>query len=228
MKQVLVGIFAHPDDEAFGPSGTLLRLADEGYDVHLVLLTDGEAGSNPGQVTNLGAVRLEEWQSAGKLLGVKSAHALHFPDGGLKDVPSDSLDAKLAAVLDMIAAEYAEPAEVSVMTFEPEGLTGHVDHIAASQAARRIFDSLAAKSGVHRGKLWYFCLDKTQAPLDGTAYYEPRARNDDYITDRIDVRENLAQKYELIDRHASQVADAANLKALGDDLLATECFHIVS
>ena len=62
MKKVIFGIFAHPDDESFGPSGTLLKLRRSGYDLHLIVLTDGEAGVNPDGIENLGEVRLQEWR----------------------------------------------------------------------------------------------------------------------------------------------------------------------
>jgi LmbE family N-acetylglucosaminyl deacetylase len=225
MKQVLLGVFAHPDDEAFGPSGTLLKLKSEGYDIHLALLTDGEAGTNPDQASDLGQVRLKEWQTAGELLGATSQTALHFPDGQLETVPPDEIDRKLTDCLLEILGHDSQPAAVSVMTLEPHGLTGHRDHIAASLAARRLFESLPA---ANRGKLWYFCLSEAQAPLSGTAYYQPRAREARYITDRVDVSAVLDRKYRLIDAHASQRTDGANLKALGDELLSTECFHIES
>jgi N-acetyl-1-D-myo-inositol-2-amino-2-deoxy-alpha-D-glucopyranoside deacetylase len=43
-KLILVAIFAHPDDEAFGTGGTLAKYAHEGVDVHLITATLGEAG----------------------------------------------------------------------------------------------------------------------------------------------------------------------------------------
>ena len=44
-KRSLLGIFAHPDDETFGPGGTLAKYAREGVDVHVAIATDGAAGS---------------------------------------------------------------------------------------------------------------------------------------------------------------------------------------
>ena len=228
MKRLLIGIFAHPDDEAFGPAGTLLKLRSEGYDIHLILLTDGEAGTNPGGVADLGATRLDEWQAAGAGLGASGQTALHYPDGELETVDPSTLDMTLEETLEEIVEQYDEPVSVSLMTFEPEGLTGHRDHIATSQAASRLYDHLTTRHSHMCGELWQFCLDKTQAPLDGTSYYEPRAREDSFITQRVDVRPFLAQKYAAMDCHVSQIADATAMKKLGDELLATECFHVVS
>ena len=39
-----LAIFAHPDDESYGPGGTLAKLADENNTVSLITLTKGEAG----------------------------------------------------------------------------------------------------------------------------------------------------------------------------------------
>lgn len=40
----LLAIFAHPDDETFGAGSTLARYSDEGVDITVVCVTQGEAG----------------------------------------------------------------------------------------------------------------------------------------------------------------------------------------
>lgn len=217
MKKVIFGIFAHPDDEAFGPSGTLLKLRSEGYDTHLILLTDGDAGVNIDDVPDLAAIRLKEWQKSAALLGARSTHALHYPDGGLEGVPEGELDAKVMQIITDATERYDVPLELSLMTFEPNGLTGHRDHIAASELTTRLAPLLNAR------EIWYFCLDSSQAPLENTAYYEPRAREDSYITARIDVSTWQNDKAHIMDAHVSQRNDAAQMKKLD---LSTECFHI--
>ena len=217
MKNVLIGIFAHPDDEAFGPSGTLLKLAAEGYDIHLILLTDGDAGVNIDQVPDLGATRLQEWQTAAAMIPVKSTHALHYPDGSLDTIEEVEIMERVKLTIREILNSYEESPDVSFMTFEPNGLTGHRDHITTSYIATTLATVCAAR------KIWYFCLDKTQAPLENTRYYEPRAREDDYITDRIDVSSWVTKKIAMMDAHVSQRGDAAAMKKLD---LSTECFHI--
>lgn len=219
MQRLMIALFAHPDDEAFGPSGTLLTLRDEGYDLHLILLTDGEGGTNPDQVADLAATRRTEWQAATKLLGATTTHALHFPDGTLDQLSEEQLDTAVTAVIRQVLHHYTEPTQVSFMTFEPQGLTGHHDHIVASRCTTRMALQF------HAHAIWYFCLGTDQAPLDGTAYYEPRAREDDYISTRIDVTPYLEQKYQIMDTHFSQRADADAMKKLGD---TTERFHIDS
>lgn len=231
MKQVLVGIFAHPDDEAFGPSGTLLKLAGEDVDVHLVLMTDGEAGSNPDNVPNLGESRIKEWQTSSQLLGSTSTVALHFPDGKLTETIDDAAYSALERELKRITDSYDEPIELSLMTFEPHGITEHVDHVTASRLTTRLFGATKANVNTHvtPGKLWYYCLSLEQAPItDQTTYYVPRGREESFITDRIDVASYLKQKYAVIDAHVTQRADGDATKKLGDQMLATEHFRVVS
>lgn len=220
MKKVIFGIFAHPDDEAFGPAGTLLKLKDEGYDIHLILLTDGEAGVNIDNVPDLAATRLAEWQVATQLLGASSTHPLHYPDGGLENVLPEDLEHNLNTIIATIIGRYPETPELAFMTFEPHGLTGHHDHIAAATLTTRVAKKYSAE------EVWYFCLDSSQAPLSDTALYEPHAREDDYITNRIDVSAFLDTIYHVIDTHVSQRKDGANRKALGKERLSKECFHI--
>ncbi|MCB0006579.1 MAG: PIG-L family deacetylase, partial [Anaerolineales bacterium] len=45
MSRKLLAFLAHPDDESFGSGGTLAKYAREGVDVHIVIATDGAAGS---------------------------------------------------------------------------------------------------------------------------------------------------------------------------------------
>lgn len=222
MQKVLIGIFAHPDDEAFGPSGTILRLGDEGFDIYLILLTSGEAGMNPDDAEDLGSVRLEEWRKSAGILGAKETFALGHPDGGLKEVPEQTIYPELSLITSEIIAKYDETPELHIMTLEPEGLTGHYDHIAASALATK----LASEYDAH--KVWYFCLHHTQAPLGETPYCEPSAREESYITNKFDVSNWLDKKYKAMDAHATQRADAASVKKLGDELLSMECFCVKS
>ena len=67
-RKVLLGVFAHPDDESFGPGGTLARYARQGVAVHVIIATDGIAGT----VDNDGRLRdhdsLAQVRSAGYLI----------------------------------------------------------------------------------------------------------------------------------------------------------------
>lgn len=231
MKQVTVGIFAHPDDESFGPSGTLLNMVQDGTDVHLLLITDGEAGTNPSNAPDLGKLRLDEWSRATELIGARSTAALHFPDGELSHSMHIAIGAALHAEMHRILESYAEPIELSIMTFDLLGLTGHLDHIAASYLATHQFYSLKYDTppNVTVKELWYYCLSREQAPnQEWTDYYMPIGRDDDFINRTIDVSQLLDRKIAVMDAHVSQAADAQMQKQLGTELLSRENFRVVS
>lgn len=227
----MIGVFAHPDDESNGPSGTLLKLVQDDVDVHFLLLTDGEAGTNPTDAPDLGKIRLDEWSRSTELIGAKSTAALHFPDGELSHSMHIAIGAALHAEVHRIIESYAEPIELSFMTLDLLGLTGHLDHIAASYLATHQFYSLKNDTPpqVTMSELWYYCLSQEQAPnTKWTDYYMPIGRDKSYLNRTIDVSSVLARKYAVIDAHVSQIADATALKQLGDKLLSTEHFHVVS
>ena len=231
MKRVMVGIFAHPDDESFGPSGTLMKQIADGTDVHLLLITDGEAGVNPSNAPDLGKLRLDEWSRATQLIGATSTAALHFPDGELSHSMHIAIGAALHAEMHRIIESYAEPIELSIMTFELLGLTGHLDHIAAAYLATHQFYSLKydLPPNVTLGELWYYCLSQEQAPnKEWTDYYMPIGRDKAVINRVVDVTDVIDRKVSVMEAHASQAADADAQKQLGIELLSREHFTVVS
>jgi LmbE family N-acetylglucosaminyl deacetylase len=121
----LLAAFAHPDDErVIGP--LLSRLGREGREVHLVIATDGSkgvrdhAGVPAGQP--LAAARAKEAECAAKRLGVRQLHMLGLEDGALASFTN--LGRLRTEITDIIAR--VRPA--AIVTFGPEGGTGHPDH----------------------------------------------------------------------------------------------------
>src|SRR3954447_22913424 len=121
----VLAVFAHPDDErVIGP--LLSKLAREGRETHLVIATDGSQGirdfAHIPAGPELAATRTKEAQCAANRLGVRQLHILGLPDGGLASFDVlGKLRAGLAAIIDSV-----KPAVI--ITFGPEGGTGHPDH----------------------------------------------------------------------------------------------------
>lgn len=87
MKKVLLVVLAHPDDESFGPGGTLARYAAEGVEVHICIATDGAAGSVEAGfeaiIDDLAGVRVQELDRAVAVLGAR-LHRLNYRDSGMR------------------------------------------------------------------------------------------------------------------------------------------------
>jgi LmbE family N-acetylglucosaminyl deacetylase len=127
----LLGIFAHPDDETLGAGATLAKYASAGADVRVVSLTKGEAGQirDAGAATRstLKAVREKELDAAGRELGLTETRCLDYPDGGLADIDSQTLVGLASELITELDPDV-------VITFGPDGLSGHPDHIAVGAA----------------------------------------------------------------------------------------------
>ena len=121
----IVAVFAHPDDErVIGP--LLSRLARKGRETHLVIATDGSKGvtdfAHIPAGPALAAARTKEATCAANRLGVRRLHIIGLPDGGLASFEVlGKLRSALAAIVDSL-----NPAVI--ITFGPEGGTGHPDH----------------------------------------------------------------------------------------------------
>lgn len=127
----LMGVFAHPDDESLGAGGLLAKYAAEGVETSLVCATRGEAGRHfdaYGRVPpeRLGRIRTEELRAAAQTLGVRQTFVLGYRDGQL-----DQADPRLAVA--RIAEHVRLVRPDVVLTFGPDGLYGHPDHVAISQ-----------------------------------------------------------------------------------------------
>ncbi|MGH7679501.1 MAG: PIG-L deacetylase family protein [Gemmatimonadaceae bacterium] len=120
----IMAVFAHPDDErVVGPM--LHRLARQGREIHLVIATDGSkgvrehAGVPAGKA--LADARKLEAECAAKRLGVR-LHMFGLEDGGLASF------ANLGTLRTQLGDLVARVQPATIITFGPEGGTGHPDH----------------------------------------------------------------------------------------------------
>ncbi|HTD49401.1 MAG TPA: PIG-L family deacetylase, partial [Acidimicrobiia bacterium] len=82
----VLAIYAHPDDPEISAGGTLARWADAGAEVHVLVTTRGDKGSDDPDtdVDALAELRVAETAAASRVLGV-TPHHLDHPDGELRD-----------------------------------------------------------------------------------------------------------------------------------------------
>ena len=132
----ILSVWAHPDDETYLCGGLMARAVRAGDRVVCVTATRGELGSPDEDRwpsgAQLAAVRTAEMESALAHLGVTEHHWLDYPDGGCADVDQDEALRRVTALM-------AEVRPDTVLTFGPDGMTGHDDHRAASRWATAAF-----------------------------------------------------------------------------------------
>ena len=88
MKKILC-IVAHPDDEALGPGGTLIKHSDQGDEVYILIFSDGEGAKKRIKDKNPNRIKAaENWASETKTKIFKIAF---FPDQKFDTLPQQTL-----------------------------------------------------------------------------------------------------------------------------------------
>jgi LmbE family N-acetylglucosaminyl deacetylase len=166
----LMGIWAHPDDEAFSMAGTMARAVTAGHPVAVVSATRGEQGqiADPALATpeNLGQVRERELRSACAAVGVADVSFLDYRDGHLPEADTIEAIGRLVRQIRRFQPDV-------VITFAANGGYGHIDHMAIHRlalaaipaAANATFfaDQIAGGLQTHRvRKLYYAAMPRSR------------------------------------------------------------------
>lgn len=212
----VLGVWAHPDDETYLTAGLMAHAVRSGSRVVDLTATRGEGGSMDEErwpSATMGEVRERELARSLEVLGVREHHLLGLPD---IDMDSGLPEEGAEAILELVRE--VEPD--TVLTFGPEGMTGHEAHKSVSHWATDAFRA-AGKPGA---RLLYAVYtqewaDEFVPTLNGFDVFRPG-------TPPVHPREDLAIAFvlppELLDlkmraimEHESQVE--ALFEAFGED-----------
>jgi LmbE family N-acetylglucosaminyl deacetylase len=237
-----MAVFAHPDDEAFGTGGTMSKYAAEGADVYLVTATRGEAGqiAEPELATpvNLPTVREHELRCACEIYGINPPKFLDYVDGQLPMVHQGQAVGKLVRLIREIRPQV-------LITFGPDGIYGHYDHIAVhrwSTIAVRMasdpdcFPDPEVCDPHQVSKLYHRALSHDQVAsmteddqpagvmMDGVPFPFIGLSMDE-ITTVIDVSQYVQAKLEGIRCHATQVGRHNRFDETPDEVMQETWFR---
>lgn len=238
----LLAVFAHPDDEAFGTGGTLAKYAAEGVDVHLVTATRGEAGqiALPSLATpaNLPAVREAELRCACQCYGIRPPIFLDYVDGQLAIVHQGQAVGKLVRIIRELRPQV-------MITFGPDGIYGHYDHLAVHRWATAAYDLAAdpdcfpdcAPCQPHQiSKLYHRVLHQEALKARNASGQRAAVMMDGVpfpfvgypageISAIVDVSDFADQKLRGILCHATQVGENSRYAAAPEEVLADHWFR---
>lgn len=141
----ILTVWAHPDDETFTCGGIMATAVANGQQVVCITATKGEKGVQDAKrwpPEQLGDIRAEELSHALSVLGVKDHHWLGYSDGGCKEVPPQEAGQKLAEFIKQYQPD-------TILTFGPEGMTGHEDHCAVSRWVDEAVKQAQSKTKVY-------------------------------------------------------------------------------
>lgn len=217
-------LHAHPDDEAIGSGGTIAAALTHGHRVTVVFATAGERGESPSDLDGtLGERRIAEAHRAAAELGGARVEFLGYRDSG---VSADGAEGTFAAAdLDEAARRLVElvwsVGADALIGYEPEGVTGHPDHVQVHRVGRRAIELL----GEAAPRYYEGTLRREQVELVATmvlsgggdpAAVRLSASAAEQIAVTLDVRGWLDRKRRAMAAHASQIPANSFFLSLGE------------
>ncbi|MEK7605108.1 MAG: PIG-L deacetylase family protein [Patescibacteria group bacterium] len=199
MKRV-VGIFAHPDDEALGPSGTLALLAKD-HEVYLLCVTSGEAaGRTPEEKRVIGETRRKEVVDSARIIGIKEVFFLGYEDGCLCNSVYHQLAGEIGKKIEELRPEV-------LLTFEIRGVSGHIDHITTSLVTTFVF----GKYSFIKKLMYYVTTKKESEMMKDYFIYFPQGFERDEVDEVIDISSVWDTKIKAMHVHQSQINDVERI-----------------
>jgi N-acetylglucosamine malate deacetylase 1 len=143
-RRVLV-IAPHPDDEAIGCGGTLLKHKDAGDRIVVAYMTDGERGDTfvSVQGAQLIALRRNETELAARILGIHERVFCANPDTQLK-LSEDTIE----QMLSLLGQHRPD------VLYVPSYIDGHTDHQAAFQIVASALRRFEQEPAVYTYEVW--------------------------------------------------------------------------
>lgn len=137
-SKVILVVFAHPDDEdAIGPVLVKYGKTDR---VYLLIITDGRLRPRPGFPSgdSLAKLRQTESECACKTMGIEPPIFLGFTDGFDTRIGVIKYLKQSKLIKEQITQKIKELNPDVIITFGPDGDTGHADHRMASDMTTEI------------------------------------------------------------------------------------------
>ena len=208
MSGKILVISAHPDDEVLGCGGAIARHVAQGDDVHLLFLADG-VKSRVNHNNNDISSRIQEAKKSHRILEIKSAKYLNYPDNQLDTVPLLELVKCIEQVIEIISPEI-------VYTHSMADL--NIDHRISHMAT---ITALRPKPSCSTKKiLAYEVLSSTEWMGGTISTFKPNYFID--ISDYLEIKINAALAY------GEEILDSPNARSIENiRALATYRGHTV-
>jgi LmbE family N-acetylglucosaminyl deacetylase len=225
----ILGVWAHPDDEAYLSGGLMAAAVDAGARVVCVTATRGERGTPDPEAwppARLAPLRDAELAASLGVLGVTEHRGLGYADGGCAAVPADEAVGRLAALI-------AEVRPDTVLTFGPDGMTGHPDHRTvstwATSAVRRGEPGFTPRLlFATKTRAWCERFDAVHRTLLAFPPGLPPSTSPDEVAFDVVLPDELVErKVAALRAHASQVQSLLDVvgEAMFRSWVTNECFR---
>lgn len=190
-RQVALALMAHPDDAEILCAGTLIRLADASWEIHIATATAGDCGSSTLPAHEIADIRRKEARAAAQCLGA-TYHCLEEHDVNVffdKATNSKTIDLLREIAPSLV---FTHPRYDYMLDHEQV-------HLLARSATFSYPVPNASSLPLQEGSAvpWlYFC-----DPLEGR---DPYTKGLVSATNRIDITTEMPRKVEMLGCHKSQ------------------------
>ncbi len=156
-KGSILVICAHSDDQVIGPGGAMAKYANEGYDVHTIILSFGEAVQPHIKREVIAKSRVKEAQKADKIIGGKGVIFMGLKEGKFeKDLKERDLEKSFKKL---------------IRKFKPKRIFTHAhddvhpDHRATFRIVLRTYNAMNLKAELYSFEIWHlFNLKRRSKP----------------------------------------------------------------
>ena len=225
----ILGVWAHPDDEAYLAAGLMARAVQNGSRVVCDTATRGEGGSMDEETwptETMGEVRTAELERCLAILGVTEHEWLDLPD---VDMETGLPEKGYERVRDLVAEIQPD----TILTFGPDGMTDHAAHKDISAwATQALLEAGKSGSKVHYAAVTQEWADEFLPIWEPFNVFRPGTpvvtpQEDLSIDYRLPPEIN-ALKVKAILEHVSQVGGI--FEAVGEEVwwrqMSTETFRL--
>ncbi len=199
-KKLLFAV-AHPDDESFLAAGTIYKNRQAGGKNYIVCATFGEKGKShmkkPATKRELKQIRKRELTAVAKFLKTDGLFGLGFPDTQVnKNI--HAISQKLQVLTKKIVPDY-------IVSFGPDGISGHLDHIAMGKISRGI---------AKKNHIPFLAFGAPPALRNNFEQIKTRRRHGkyaakvDHAVPNIKIKIDLIQKRAVVKLHKSQTGNS--------------------
>ena len=156
-------IFAHPDDESFGPAAAMFQQRRQGHEVHLLTLTRGGATRERAKygysIDEMGAVRYREMLDVAQALDLSGMAVLDLPDSGLKEMDPRDIEQVVAAEIERLQPHV-------IVTDAVHGVSGFHDHLVTHAAVKRAYVDLRERAPYLKRLAFHTITEQTAQQLN--------------------------------------------------------------
>jgi N-acetylglucosamine malate deacetylase 2 len=214
-------IFPHPDDECFGPAPAISAQLRNGFEVHLLTLTKGEATRQRHRLgvskEEMGKIRYQEMLCVEKVLGLTGLTVLDLPDNELKNMNPITIERVVETHIHELQPDI-------IVTYAVHGVSGFHDHLVTHAVVKRVFCKLKDEGSGYPKRLAFYTREG-EVVKDGKFRLEASKESEIAFIEKC-TEQDMEKFREGLDCYKTyqQVIEESNVKELATRHVAFEFF----